>query len=76
MSDVNLHLKKKKKRYIAAESLPIQYGGLNRENDEEFSPLDGASELKIKGNSTAYIEFPVSEVLKNHCSFLEFGNRC
>lgn len=58
-----LENQKKKQRFVAAESLPVQYGGLKRENDEDFSPLDKASERKIKGNSTAYIDFPVSEVL-------------
>ncbi|XP_062080391.1 patellin-6-like [Humulus lupulus] len=49
-------------KFIAPENIPVQYGGLKRENDEDFSPLDEASELKIKGNSTVYIKFPVSEV--------------
>ncbi|PON62632.1 CRAL-TRIO lipid binding domain containing protein [Parasponia andersonii] len=48
-------------KFIAPENLPVQYGGLKREHDEDFSTLDEASELKIKGNSTAYIKFPVSE---------------
>ncbi|XP_024022179.1 patellin-4 [Morus notabilis] len=48
-------------KFVAAESLPVQYGGLKRESDQDFSPLDKASERKINGNSTAYIEFPVSE---------------
>lgn len=46
-------------RYIAPENLPVQYGGLKRENDNDFSVFDKASELKLKGNSTVYIEFPV-----------------
>lgn len=52
-----------KKRYIGPENLPVQYGGFHRDNDEDFSPAENASELVFKANSTASIEFPVAEVL-------------
>ena len=36
-------------RYISLEYVPIQYRGLSRENDTEFSTVDGGvSELLIK----------------------------
>ncbi|KAM6592207.1 patellin-6-like [Cannabis sativa] len=49
-------------KFIAAENIPVEYGGLKRENDKDFSPLDEAAVLKIKGNTTVYVKFPVSEV--------------
>lgn len=48
-------------KFIAPEHLPVEYGGLRRENDDDFSPTDKVSELVMRGNSTAYIEFPASE---------------
>lgn len=51
-------------RYIPVEEIPIQYGGLKRENDFEFSFDDSAvSELIIKAGSTATIEINATEVL-------------
>ncbi|CAK9141100.1 unnamed protein product [Ilex paraguariensis] len=50
-------------KYIPIEEIPIQYGGLKRENDFEFSGEDGgASELLIKAGSTEVIEIPTPEV--------------
>lgn len=50
-------------RYIAAEDIPIQYGGLKRENDTEFSAENGGvSERIIKSGSTETIEIPAPEV--------------
>jgi hypothetical protein len=34
-----------------------------RENDADFTPAEKPSELIIKGNSTGFIEFPVTEVI-------------
>lgn len=48
-------------KFIAPENLPVQYGGLKREKDDDFSPVDKSSEQIIKGNSISCIEFPVSE---------------
>ncbi|KAK1384824.1 Cellular retinaldehyde binding/alpha-tocopherol transport [Heracleum sosnowskyi] len=49
-------------KYIPIEEIPIQYGGLKRESDYEFSAGDGvASELIIKASSTATIEIPAPE---------------
>ncbi|KAF7818425.1 patellin-4-like [Senna tora] len=48
-------------KFIAPERLPVEYGGLNRENDEDFSPSDKALEHKIKANTVSTIEVPVKE---------------
>lgn len=52
-----------KKRFIEPEELPVQYGGLKREQDDEFTPEDKVSELIVKANTINYIEIPVVEVL-------------
>ncbi|KAH9316346.1 hypothetical protein KI387_024973, partial [Taxus chinensis] len=45
------------------EQVPVQYGGLSRENDEEFSPADGGvSEQTIKAGAKHTVEIPVTEV--------------
>ncbi|KAH9317796.1 hypothetical protein KI387_019565, partial [Taxus chinensis] len=50
-------------KYIAPEQVPVQYGGLSRENDEEFSPADGGvSEHTIKAGAKHTVEIPVTEV--------------
>ncbi|KAJ7977240.1 patellin-4-like [Quillaja saponaria] len=48
-------------KYIAPEYLSVEYGGLNRENDDDFTPADKASDLIIRANTVASIEFPVNE---------------
>ena len=48
-------------KYIAPEHLPAQYGGLRRNNDQDFTPDDKVLELKIKANSVSTVEFPVNE---------------
>ncbi|EEF30345.1 Patellin-4, putative [Ricinus communis] len=48
-------------KYISPENLPVEYGGLKRENDVEFSPVDNASELIVRTNSAGCIRIPVSE---------------
>lgn len=49
-------------RYIAAEEIPIAYGGLLREDDPEFSNKDVASEIIVKAGATECIEIPAPEV--------------
>ncbi|XP_042482151.1 patellin-4-like [Macadamia integrifolia] len=50
-------------KYIPAENIPIQYGGLKRENDSEFSIEDGSvSDLLVKSGGTETVEIPVPEV--------------
>lgn len=50
-------------RYISPENLPVEYGGLKRDNDVEFFPEDKASELIVRANSAGCINIPVAEVL-------------
>lgn len=50
-------------KYISPEYVPVQYGGLSRENDAEFSAADGGvSELFIKPAAKQIIEIPITEV--------------
>nr|XP_033511517.1 patellin-4 isoform X2 [Nicotiana tomentosiformis] len=50
-------------KYIPIQEIPIQYGGLKRENDFEFSASDcEASEILLKAGSTETIEIPAAEV--------------
>ena len=45
------------------EEIPVQYGGLKREEDTEFSVEDGGvSEIVFKAGSTTTIEIPAPEV--------------
>ncbi|KAK6123824.1 hypothetical protein DH2020_042425 [Rehmannia glutinosa] len=49
-------------KYIPIQEIPIQYGGIKRENDFEFSSTDGeATEVVIKAGSTETIEIPTPE---------------
>ncbi|XP_028758334.1 patellin-4-like [Neltuma alba] len=48
-------------KFIAPEHLPVEYGGLKRENDQDFSPGDKTLEHKIRGNTMSTIEIPVNE---------------
>ncbi|XP_062024154.1 patellin-4-like [Rosa rugosa] len=48
-------------KFIEPEELPVQYGGLKREQDEDFTPEDKVSQIIVKGNTTNYIKIPVAE---------------
>ncbi|XP_030542483.1 patellin-4-like [Rhodamnia argentea] len=48
-------------KFINPEDLPVEYGGLLRENDEEFSNLDKVSEVLVGGNTTKSIRIPIAE---------------
>ncbi|KAL1367569.1 hypothetical protein HN51_021640 [Arachis hypogaea] len=48
-------------KFVDPEQLPVEYGGLRREKDPDFSPEDKAEELHIRGNTVSTVEFPVSE---------------
>ncbi|GMI90554.1 hypothetical protein HRI_002724700 [Hibiscus trionum] len=48
-------------RYIAPEQVPVQYGGLSREGEQEFTVADAATELTIKPATKHTIEFPITE---------------
>lgn len=54
----------KKCRYVAAEEIPIEYGGLRRENDPEFSIKDTALEVSVKAGATETIEIAAPEVIE------------
>ncbi|QCD89046.1 patellin-3-like [Vigna unguiculata] len=51
-------------KYIAPELVPIQYGGLSREGEQEFTTADPVTEVTIKPATKHAVEFPVSE--KSH----------
>lgn len=53
-------------RYIAPEQVPVQYGGLSREGEQEFTVSDPVTEFTVKPASKHIIEIPVSEV-KKYC---------
>lgn len=48
-------------RYISPEQVPVQYGGLKREEEQDFTIADPVSEVAIKPASKHTIEFPVAE---------------
>ncbi|KAJ4964298.1 hypothetical protein NE237_024237 [Protea cynaroides] len=48
-------------KYIAPEQVPVQYGGLSREGEQEFSMADAAIEVTVKPTSKHTVEIPVSE---------------
>ncbi|XP_030951635.1 patellin-3-like [Quercus lobata] len=48
-------------KYIAPEQVPVQYGGLKREDEQEFTTEDPVTEYTIKPSSKETIEFPYTE---------------
>uniref|UniRef100_A0A0D3G7Z1 CRAL-TRIO domain-containing protein n=1 Tax=Oryza barthii TaxID=65489 RepID=A0A0D3G7Z1_9ORYZ len=48
-------------RYIAPEQVPVQFGGLYKEDDTEFSTSDAVTELPIKPSSKETVEIPATE---------------
>ncbi|KAJ8765404.1 hypothetical protein K2173_012101 [Erythroxylum novogranatense] len=51
-------------KYVGGEQIPVEYGGLKRNNDSEFSVEDSAEESLVKAGSTETIEIPAPEVGK------------
>ncbi|KAK4418398.1 11S globulin seed storage protein Jug r 4 [Sesamum alatum] len=49
-------------KYATAENLLVEYGGLKRENDTEFSTDDKVLEVNIRAGTTELIQIPVNEV--------------
>ena len=47
-------------RYIAAEQLPVKYGGLSK--DGEFGISDAVTEITVRSAAKHTVEFPVTEV--------------
>jgi hypothetical protein len=48
-------------KYIAPEHVPVQYGGLSREGEQEFTISDAVTEFTVKPAAKHIIEIPVSE---------------
>ncbi|GLT27065.1 hypothetical protein SLA2020_020930 [Shorea laevis] len=48
-------------KYIAPEQVPVQYGGLSQEGEQEFTTADPVTEFTIKPSSKHTVEYPVSE---------------
>ncbi|CAL9066348.1 patellin-3-like [Musa acuminata AAA Group] len=48
-------------KYIAPEQVPVQFGGLSKENDTDFSTADAVIETTIKPSTKQAIEIPVTE---------------
>ncbi|CAL5095094.1 unnamed protein product [Urochloa decumbens] len=48
-------------RYIAPEQVPVQFGGLYKEDDTEFSTSDAVTELTVKPSSKETVEIPATE---------------
>ncbi|XP_022885645.1 patellin-3-like [Olea europaea var. sylvestris] len=48
-------------KYIAPEQVPVQYGGLSREGEREFTTADPATEEFIKPACKHTIELPIPE---------------
>ncbi|XP_071686527.1 patellin-3-like [Rutidosis leptorrhynchoides] len=48
-------------KYIAPELVPVQYGGLSREGEQEFTSSDSVTEEIIKPATKHCIEFPATE---------------
>ncbi len=49
-------------RYIAAEQVPVKYGGLSK--DGEFGTTDAVTEVTVRPAAKHTVEFPVTEVCK------------
>ncbi|CAI9786694.1 unnamed protein product [Fraxinus pennsylvanica] len=48
-------------KYIAPEQVPVQYGGLSREGEQEFTIADPATEATIKPAAKYTVELPITE---------------
>ncbi|XVE55037.1 hypothetical protein DITRI_Ditri03aG0129100 [Diplodiscus trichospermus] len=48
-------------KYIAPEQVPVQYGGLSREGEQEFTVADAATEVTIKPSTKHTVELPITE---------------
>ncbi|XWS31422.1 hypothetical protein CRYUN_Cryun23aG0074100 [Craigia yunnanensis] len=48
-------------KYVSPENLPVEYGGLKRENDNEFFSEDKVSEQKVRANASESIQIPAPE---------------
>nr|XP_028959368.1 patellin-4-like [Malus domestica] len=48
-------------KYIAAEELPVHYGGLKREDEFDFSTEDASAEITVYQSSSETVQIPVPE---------------
>ncbi|KAG0476904.1 hypothetical protein HPP92_013745 [Vanilla planifolia] len=48
-------------KYIAPEQVPVQYGGLSKDNDPDFTTSDAVNETIIKPTGKHIIEFTATE---------------
>ncbi|KAK1324209.1 Patellin-3 [Acorus calamus] len=48
-------------KYIAPEQVPVQYGGLGKDNDADFSTADAVTDVIIKPGAKHTVEIPVCE---------------
>ncbi|KAK4790878.1 hypothetical protein SAY86_031291 [Trapa natans] len=48
-------------KFVAPQDLPVQYGGLKKENDNDFTQSDKVSETIVGKNSNKSIQIPVNE---------------
>ncbi|GLU06717.1 hypothetical protein SLE2022_237190 [Rubroshorea leprosula] len=48
-------------KYIAPEQVPVQYGGLSKEGEQEFTTDDPVTEFIIKPSTKHTVEYAVSE---------------
>ncbi|KAL2538975.1 patellin-3-like [Forsythia ovata] len=48
-------------KYIAPEQVPVQYGGLSRDGEQEFTIADPATEGTIKPAAKYTVELPITE---------------
>lgn len=48
-------------KYIAPEQVPVQYGGLSRDGEQEFTTSDPVTEVVVKPASKYTVEIPVTE---------------
>ncbi|XP_010910883.1 patellin-3 isoform X2 [Elaeis guineensis] len=48
-------------KYIAPEQVPVQYGGLSKDNDPDFTTSDAVAEVTIKPSFKQTVEIPVTE---------------
>ena len=46
--------------------MPVQYGGLSREGEHEFTVSDAVTEVTIKPATKHIVEFPIIEVRKEY----------
>ncbi|XP_020593343.1 patellin-3-like [Phalaenopsis equestris] len=48
-------------RYVAPEQVPLQFGGLYRENNPDFTISDAVTEINIKPSTKEILEVPLAE---------------